>query len=549
MAPSSASSASSTGVHPLLRDRRVAWVLASIFALVGVEAVLSARWLHDEGLVTWYFASLIANEPIAALFLQKARPAIATLYAPLAVLGFRAFAIAHVLVAAAAIPLLAAVAERLGQRCPNVPALVFASSPLVLMTAPGGQTNLDAAVGLIVALWLLLVRRNSLAAGAVLGALLLIRSEIAPFVLAIAIERALAGDRRVALGVPLVPGVYALAGIPYHRDLLWFLHYPPAMTQPVPGASWFADQTLIQNLGELGDALFVLTPAWLLLLFVRPRALRVDERGLAIALLLFLIAIRGFPLVGLFNFDTSERYLLVGLPALAMVVGRVVDDSFAGRDGNFASIAALLLATGFGVLTALHATDDLLLIGVGIAASSLALQRCGRPHAALAAWLVPLLVSAPLWLSRIDVRSARALLEPIERTVVDELGRRDAPIVTNVSVARAWFDHRGLIDEQRTPVHYIMQRNMVFELDALLHAEVGQREAILRGLDRCFYGRPIAPPALVPEAWPPGTLVILQDDDQLAQTLDLERWQAAMTVVLRHGDLTVARLEQEHPTP
>jgi hypothetical protein len=509
--------------------------------------VLSARYLNNEGLVTWYFASLIGQEPIATLFFQKARPVVATLYAAIAPLGLRAFAIAHVLVAAAAIPLLAATAERLGQRCPNVPALIFASSPLVLMTAPGGHANLDAAAGLIVALWLLIVRRNSLAAGAVLGALLLIRSEIAPFVIAVVIERALARDRRVALGAIAVPGGYALAGIPYHRDLLWFLHYPPAMTRPVPGAAWATEQQLTTDLITLGDAMFTLTPAWLLLLLLRARALQVHERGLAVALVLFLIAIRGFPLLGLFNFDTAERYLLVGLPALALVVGRVVDDSFDGRDGGPSSVALLLLATGFGVFTASHSSIDLVLIGVGVTASSLALLRWGRPHVALAIWVLPLLASEPLWPGRTTLPTARPILDPIEHTLINELAQVEAPIITNVSAARAWLDHRGVLDETRTPVHYIVQRNMAFELELLLHDEVGQREAILRGLDHRFYGRPIEPAALVPEAWPAGTIVILRDDDELAQTLDLERWQAAMTVIYQRDGLTVAQLEGSGP--
>ena len=88
---------------------------------------------------------------------------------PVAPLGFTVFAIVHVLVCAAAIPMIAAVAERLGHRCPNVAAFVMASSPLLLVAAPAGHSNSDAVFGLVLALWLLVVRGSSFAAGAVLA--------------------------------------------------------------------------------------------------------------------------------------------------------------------------------------------------------------------------------------------------------------------------------------------------------------------------------------------------------------------------------------------
>src|SRR5262249_52054146 len=80
--------------------RWAGWALAVVFAIAGIVDVVLARHLHDEGLLTFYFARMTADDPIAAFFLQKTRPPISALYAPFAAIGPLAFGIAHVLVAA-----------------------------------------------------------------------------------------------------------------------------------------------------------------------------------------------------------------------------------------------------------------------------------------------------------------------------------------------------------------------------------------------------------------------------------------------------------------
>ncbi len=95
----------------VLEDPRVPWLLASIFAACGVVDVAMDRHLHDEGLLTHLFARMTWEQPVDLVFLQKSRPPIAVLYAPFAAAGPRAFAAAHVVVAALAVGLLASVLD------------------------------------------------------------------------------------------------------------------------------------------------------------------------------------------------------------------------------------------------------------------------------------------------------------------------------------------------------------------------------------------------------------------------------------------------------
>ena len=61
----------------------LAVVLGVFFALAG-NALQEGRYLHDEGLLTHLFALVTARAPAAGLFLQKSRPPISALYAPVA---------------------------------------------------------------------------------------------------------------------------------------------------------------------------------------------------------------------------------------------------------------------------------------------------------------------------------------------------------------------------------------------------------------------------------------------------------------------------------
>ncbi|NVB40693.1 hypothetical protein G6O69_22835 [Pseudenhygromyxa sp. WMMC2535] len=533
----------------LLADWRAVWVLTAIFVAVGVEAVISGRALHDEGVLTWHYASILGAAPIPGLFFQKLRPVLALCYAPVAPLGFEAFAVMHVLVAAAGIPLAAAIAQRLGVRTFVVPALIMASSPLMLFTAPGGHSNTDAAIGLLLGMYLLWVKERGLAGGAVLSAMLLVRSEVAPLLVAIALERALARDWRPLVGMALVPGIYALAGSLYHRDLLWMLHYPPTLMRPTPNAGWVQAGELLARLGETATALMCLTPAVGLIVLLRPRALGREERALAVGLGLFLLMIRGFPMIGLFNFDASPRYLLVGLPALALLIGRHSDcaHGLAGadaRDGGVASLVALAAATLLGVATLGDEPSRLLLPMVATWAGVMGLSRLGWSRLAAGLWIAVTVLSFPRWRGPSWLEPPRAQLDALEAWWLREGPEAgdEVAVLTNSRLAKAWLEHRDLLARPQR-VHILFQEDMAFELGALFDREVGQDRALLTAMDEHFYGRPVLT-RQDPLDWPVGTIVIFEDDDRLGRTIDLERWRPRMSVAVEvgEGELVIARL-------
>ncbi|MCA9682594.1 MAG: hypothetical protein KC457_10395 [Myxococcales bacterium] len=523
-----------TGPLAWLGDWRTVWVLTFAFVAVGFEAAINCRYVHDEGLLTWHFAGILGRAPIAGFFFQKLRPVLALVYAPVAPLGFMAFSIVHLLVGATAIPLTAALSRHFGHRLFAVPALVVASSPLMLVTAVAGHSNCDVAVGLLLGLYLLLVKGRSVLGGVVLGSLILVRSEIAPILLAIAVERLWARDIRVLWGMAVVPLAYALAGVPYHHDLLWIFHYPPTLMEPAPDTHWLERGALVEKLEGTVLAIASLSPATGLLLLLRPRALVRDERGLAVGLLLFLLMIRGFPLVGLFNFDTSPRYMLAGLPALALIIGRQSEDAREGRDGGWVSLLALVAVAAFGFFTASADDPGVLLPAVALWAAVMGLARLRRNNLALALWMLVTVASWPLGRVHTRLLPRRATLDELERWWVERGPDSDTEVLSNVKIAKAWLEYRDLLPHPEH-FHALLQHDTAYELDALFDHEVGQDQALLEAMDEHFYGRPVLEER-DPLDWPEGTVVIFENDGRLGDTIDVQRWRRHLKIEVERGD-------------
>ncbi|MCA9692055.1 MAG: hypothetical protein KC636_20805, partial [Myxococcales bacterium] len=330
----------------LAHDPRLAWALAALFFTVGVALIRTDRFLHDEGLLSWFFAGILADEPIATLFFLKARPPLALLYAPISGLGLDVFLWLHVLVAALAIPLMAAVARALGQGAPNLVALALAAPPMMLAAAPSGVGNTDAITGLALALYLLVARRSPAAAGLVAGALPLVRAEITIYVLALALYCLPRARRRFLYALPAVGLALALAGALYHQDVLWFIHYPPTLTSPGQDTPAFGEHGYAQaSLGQTAGALLSIAPLLGLLALLPWRALHPLERALLLAGLAFGLAIRGLPFTGLFHFDDSPRY---ALPLIMMMapLGRLATTEAEGRGWPAAALYVALLVVG-----------------------------------------------------------------------------------------------------------------------------------------------------------------------------------------------------------
>ncbi len=509
-------------------------------ALAGL-AVHDARFLHDEGLLTHLFAALVGREPAATLFLQKARPPLALLYAPVAALGLPAFLWAHVLVGALAVPLVAAAAQRLGHARPELAAAVVALSPMHVAAGAAGLMNADAVVGvaLVAMLW---AGRRWLAAGVVMGLLVWVRSELAVLALVLAAAALVERPRGwwALVGLAAFPLVYGLAGAIYHGDLLWMVRLPPALAAPMEDNPFWQAHHGHASLPTVTAALLAITPAVALLGAWRWSSATAVERAGLVSSLAFVAALVLLPRWRVFNFDLSPRYLLPVLPFVALAVGRVA--MHMGRDA--AGATGLRRGVGLGALAIVALAVDRqgggasALAVVALAAAVLAAGGAGR--LGLAQGLLGALLGVGTLAYGEGARIGRHQHSPGLDAIVERLrehpewdGRR---VYTNEPLLAAFLersDHaRGL---PRLDVRYLVQADQLHELTALANPHNGQRPALLHALREGFYGTPVLPDELSPAAVPAGSIFVLRDDPRLALVMPAELWSPWLEPV--HADV------------
>jgi len=519
----------------LLQSPGGALLVAAAFFIHGLHAVQNDRYLNDEGLLTWFFAAMTLDDPVAVLFFQKSRPVLSALYAPVTVLGLQPFLIAHVIVATLAIPLTASLARGAGQRWPNLAAILLALSPLMLGAAPAGVSNADVVTGALLSLWLLERARRPLWAGAVLGALLLVRAEIGVLVVVLGAGALRSpAARRLLAGVAVVPLAYALAGIAYHQAPLWVLHFPPSLPSVNPGVPTAVTAQYGGTIDGLVSSLVLVTPAVALAALVPRDRLSSVERTAGAFVLLFVLLVRGLPLFGLFNFDDAPRYLVPTVPFVALLVGRL-----AGRWHDLPDRGALAPVWLGALLVAGHfteaATGSALLLWCVVGwAAVLVIARAGRAHLATGALVVGCVAGAFLLAPKTRLlRSADAVdLGHVAHVLVDHRAETSDVVVTNVPVLATWLERRETIDYH---VRYLVQADQLHEIRSLTNGEVGQTERILDLLDDHFYGRPLLPDDLDAEALPDRTAFVLREDERLEAVLPPEAWEP------RLRDLDVGR--------
>lgn len=531
---------------------RAAVVLLTLayVALAGL-AVHDARFLHDEGLLTHIFASLVGREPAAAIFLQKARPPLALLYAPVAGAGLQAFLWAHVLIAALAIPLVAATARRLGHARPELAAAVVALSPMHVAAGAAGLMNADAVVGvaLVAFLW---SSGRWLAAGVVMGALVWVRSELALLALVLAGAGLLQRPRqyRAIVGLAAFPIVYGLAGAIYHADLLWMLHWPPALAAPMEDNPFWQTQHGHASLPAVVAAVLAITPAIALCGTWRPStASAVERAGLAFAVA-FVAALVLLPRWRVFNFDLSPRYLLPVLPWLALSVGRVAMDM--GREPG--SLGGLRRGVGLAAFAGLAFAVERLgghaaaLAAGALTAAVMALGGAGlaRLAHALLGVLLGIGVLAYGEGARIARKQHSPALDDVAASLREHPEWNGNPLYTNEPLLAAFLEQADA--DQRFDVRYLVQADQLHELTALANPANGQRQALLAALREGFYGTPVLPDELDPETVPADAVFVLRDDPRLELVMPPERWDPWLRVV-KPGAGTKIAVRTAAPTP
>lgn len=519
-----------------------AWVLAALHVMLAGWALADDRFLNDEGLLSHLFAQLTARDFVPAFFLQKARPPLATLYAPVALLGLDVFLWVHVLLCSLAVPLVEATARQLGHRRPLVPAAVVALSPMFVAGSAAGLSNADAVLG-VAGVLLLWSQGRLLAAGAVLGALVWVRAELMLLVLVMLAWSAVRRQWRAWIGLLLWPVLYGLAGLAYHQYLLWMTHYPPALPSPMPGSPFWATQPQAPSLAALVSAAVALCPAVVLAAGARHGRAPTDlERWWGWFAVAFVVALTVLPRWRVFNFDLSPRYLLPVLPVLALAIGRATQ-GWGARAGVAWRTSALLVAAALAI--AAHRTGATLAAAwavLGVAAA-MALAGSGRPRAALALLLAGL-AFGPRHFAE-GARIGRAIQAPHLDEMVERIDAQGGtrPVFTNEPILAAYLTRRA--DRPQTQVHYLVQADQLHELTRLSNPANGQQSRLLAAAAHGFFGRPVFPADLDPDRLPPDALFVLRDDARLELVMPADVWSPRLSPLGGgHGRVRVAELRE-----
>lgn len=482
---------------------RSSLIVAATFAAIGVVLVLAMPGADDEGYLAFIGARVIAADPIAGFFFQKIHPALSALYALPAALGWTAYRIAHVLVAAGGLWLIGDAVERLllnGSRVEAgrpplasnkgaLAAALVALSPAFLLAAVAGQSNTDG-IAFFAAVLNLHARggRAAIAGAALAGFALWTRYETAPMLAAVVVWGLFEPRGRLAraLAVSAFPLFYVVAGAVYHGDALWLVHFTPNVTAPVPANPVYGWLGLdAESIGTWFWHVTLAAPAWPVLVLVRWKKLPSAGRVLLVALALQAAAMFVLPLLRMFFEGLGPRYMLVLSPAVAIVLA--LGPLSSKHTARFALAVALVLT----MLSPLLGGDVLRRLGV----------------------LPP--ESAALY------AEVEALRDP--EGVVYTNDRRLA-ILLHTSGGRARF----------LPHH-----DVLFELYHLANHENGQYERIIAALDRELYGG---------AAWPCGLSgldardrFVIEDDDRLRVLYPSGYWNEYTEVVRELERATVRR--------
>lgn len=542
-------------------SRAAVVVLTLAYVVLAGLAVYDDRFLHDEGLLTHLLAALVGRAPAATVFLQKARPPLALLYAPIASAGLGPFLWVHVLVSAAAVPLVAATARQLGHTRPELAAAVVAFSPMYIAAGAAGLMNADAVVGVALVL-LAWARARWLAAGVVMGALVWVRSELAVLALVLAGAALLRRPRewRALVGLAAFPLVYGIAGAIYHGDVVWMLWFPPALAEPMADNPFWQAQQAEASLPLVMAAVLAITPAVACLGVWRASSASAVERAALVFAVVLVVALVVLPRWRVFNFDLSPRYLLPVLPALALAVGRLADGLGPGQPhatgdamAHDAAATGLRRGVGLGVFAVLALLTERLgggspaLVACAIVAIAMAVGGAGRlrlAHAILAGLLALGAVNYGDG-ARIARAQCSGELDPWVERLREHPEWAGRSIYTNEPLLAAYLERSG--DRPGFAVHYLVQADQLHELTALSNPTNGQRQALLVALRQGFYGTPVFPEELDPRTVPAGTIFMLRDDPRLPLVMPPERWSPWLRVADPglDGSVTVMREEAE----
>lgn len=517
----------------VLTDRRVIAVLTIAYVVTGLLFVRSDYTLHDEGLLTHYWASWARQDFVPVFFYQKVKPLLAAIYAPFTAAGIRATMAAHVIVASTAIPMIAATARSLGHQIPNLPAIVVAFSPIYLYGGSAGLSNVDGLVGVILVVYLLTAQRRPLLAGIVSGMLPWVRFELGIFSMVVAIfALAAKRDRLIMVGLPVFPLIYGFAGAVYHRDLLWLIHFPPSAPYDPTNPIWRSENIGLQYF--LGPAL-ALCPAAAVIFALRVARLQLVERMVLIFGVAATLTVQLFPIFKIGNFGAAPRYSVHVLPALALLLSRAVEPWWEGARERPSRLLVVFIAAAW---MATRESDPTVAAGILIAYGLLVAIARYRPGTPAVMVVVALAVAAPILPVRFEVGRAitAAYLDPMVEWLEAHPGEAAGPIYSNSQLLAPFLENRGWAAGSI----YFMTGVDMWKEGELLNQANGQFERIGRLARSDLYGRGVMAP-FAPEDVPDGALFALRVDRRLPLVLPEAVWGPHLEVLAESPQFRIAR--------
>jgi hypothetical protein len=475
---------------------RLPEIIAAAFTLATLAAMPAFPYLDNEGFQGFVMSRALLTEPIATLFMQKARCISAVISLPGTLFGWTGYLVWHKFLAGLAILLLGKALSAAG-RTGWLGSLLVATSPAFVIGAMGGQSNLTGAVLISMALYLLMTRRTPLMTGFVLGIMPWSRSETLVFVTAIAIFHLLRmpGRRRFLAGLLAFPVAYWGLGALYHSDPSWIMHFTPTLAT-IPDFIGGRDYLVLTMpyVVEITVMATLVLPLWPFLSLSRWKLLTSPERVLWLALLGTLIPMLALPFAWLFNFSHQTRYWLVMLPMAGFLMSGPILPTLERRQ---LVIPGLLAASG--AILAWFASEAIESLAILLVTSApLVFGIAGYLRVRALRWVAASLMALGLVAHlRIEYpESMTSLRNTLPQRDVGQVvdwmrtsgeGRGARRILTNVLGLATYpgADEMDICSKAR----FVPNHDLPNEIFQLSNRENGQYQAVLRALEPWWCGR------------------------------------------------------------
>ena len=524
-------------------QKRDLWpaIIAILFSVAATMLALSGLLMDDEALLAWLGVKSFLNDPIAMVFFQKFHPSSALLLALPTLISWHAYLMANTVMAGLTIFFLGKSSNLLGANG-IITALVLALSPPFIVSAITGQSNTSAMFLFALALWLALKgHRARILAGLLLGFALWTRYEFAFLFTGLAFFIAFAQrDLKAALFTLVWPALYLSAGAAWHKDLLWFLHFPPAVPDLIPGTLDFSVEKMgfdTKTAYSFFAAMAMVTPAWLLGLIGFFKCGDKQIACLGLGQLLTLLAMVVLPLSGhLFNFEFSDRYLMVLLPGIALGASLI-----GARSSKYLAPFLIVAGVMLGIALRQHHPSWLLLALPFGLASVVPLIPVAKIRTTVI--LIVILVGSGLLLT--DQSSFKLPSLNVKRM---ELANK---VVAHQKPGAAIYTNAYLLaytlasPNAPSQVNFLAGYDMIYEPFVLTNHVNNQNKRWVNAVENNFYGNILWPCLAGKRPLNAGDLLVLSNDKRAEVIYPIEIWKQDSEMIERVGGFEIWEVKQD----